>query len=70
LNSTQITNHGITAFNGTHCGQQETLLRVLGVVGIHLDLMAKRLDGDLGLLRRHLEVLFSKDEEGEGGALV
>jgi hypothetical protein len=32
--------------------------------------MAKRLDGDLGLLRRHLEVLFSKDEEGEGGALV
>lgn len=28
-------------------------LRVLSVVGIHLDLMAKRLDGDLRLLGRH-----------------
>lgn len=31
----------------------QELPRILGIVGIHLDLMAKRFDGDLGLLLRH-----------------
>ena len=43
-------------------------LRIFSVVGIHLDLMAKRLDGNLGLLGRHVEMGERRRSRNEKGA--